>query len=592
MRRAITPILVLLAGSTAALAQGDGGSGELVMVAGKVAPAESCSSCHAGLEKSALRDPATQMARKDVHAAAGLGCVSCHGGDPAAKVAALAHAKDFVARPATSDAAVALCSKCHEKPAENFLKGPHHLAKDVPKKPNCSTCHGAHGVQTAGLQLIGEPLCVSCHTFPQAGRIRKALFEAEHDVEVLDKELARAGGEEAQRARLKQARSQLRGHAHALDMLTLTRNAAQVEAVVDEVRAKELPKLKARSFGKVARGAGLVLAAAIFIVALLAGVRFVWARRHHIPVVGKLGPREWKVIGISGGILAIAAGIVAWRGNQYIEHEPKFCLSCHNMASAYDLWDQSGHSKVECHACHVPNTWNNIKQLYIYTTERPEGVSSHAEVEREICNKCHNAEKSPSRHNQITQTSGHVVHAGKQRIECIVCHSTSVHRFKPPKDLCAGCHKQITLEAAGTMAEMHCMQCHQFLSPDSKRPLKPDRAACLDCHEKRVVKDEVFPAAKAPMKWDCGKCHKPHEKMIIGNADCAKCHDAITEGLHKVKAHADSCQSCHKPHTWTSGTESCTTCHKGIQPAKHHPGKACTECHGAWDDNWVKLARK
>ena len=101
----------------------------------------------------------------------------------------------------------------------------------------------------------------------------------------------------------------------------------------------------------------------------------------------------------------------------------------------------------------------------------------------------------------------------------------------------------------------------------------------------------MFPA-KAPMKWDCGKCHKPHEKLNISNGECVKCHDAITEGLHQVKAHVDNCQGCHKPHGWTSGVASCTNCHTRLNPAQHHPGKgACTECHGAWNDNWVKLAQ-
>src|SRR5213075_1064022 len=146
----------------------------------------------------------------------------------------------------------------------------------------------------------------------------------------------------------------------------------------------------------------LALAGLLLLVAVGVGIRFVWSRWRHIPVVGKLGPREWKVIGITGGVIAVAGGIVAWRGQQYIEHDPKFCLSCHNMTEAYNLWDQSGHSKVECHSCHIPNTWNNLRQLYIYTTERPEGVSSHAQVPREICNTCHNTTaKSPSKYTNV-----------------------------------------------------------------------------------------------------------------------------------------------------------------------------------------------
>jgi NapC/NirT cytochrome c family protein/cytochrome c3-like protein len=549
--------------------------------------ADSCRDCHAQLEP-ALKAATDLMGAKDVHAKAGLSCVDCHGGDATSSTKHVAHGKGFTGKPVSAAVATAMCGKCHAKPAENYAKGPHHVEKAGRNNPRCYTCHGAHGVQTASIDLIAEPLCTTCHTFPQASRIHKALRDAEREISELDSQLPASN---PARAKLKEARGELRGMAHALDLFTVTRDASHALEVVDQVRATELPKVKARAWVKPLRIAALVLTAVMLLLAAGIAARFVWAHRHHIPVVGKLGRAEWKILGIAGGALAIAGGIVAWRGNRYIEHEPRFCLSCHTMNSAYDLWEQSGHKNIECHACHVPNTVSNLKQLWVYTTQRPDVVVRHAEVDRGVCEKCHTGGSSAAKKNHIADTPGHRIHAQKARIECVLCHSTSLHRFKPPRDMCVQCHKQITLAAAGTMAEMHCLQCHPFMADDAKRPLKPDRALCLDCHQNRQIKGEVFPA-KAPMKWDCGKCHKPHEKIRLANADCVKCHDAINEGLHQVKAHVDDCQGCHKPHSWSSGVASCAQCHEKIDPASHHPGKgACTECHGAWNDNWVKLAQ-
>ena len=560
----------------------------IAMVPAVASAADSCRECHAGLTP-VLKAPTDQLGARDVHAQANLSCVSCHGGDAGSMTKHVAHGKDFVGKPATTAATQAMCGKCHVKPAENYAKGPHHVEKPGRTNPRCYTCHGAHGVQRASIDLIAEPLCSSCHTFPQALRIHKALRDAEREISGLDEQLPKNN---PGRAKLKEARGELRGMAHALDLFTVTRNASHALEVVDQVRASELPKVRAHGWVKALRISAVVLAALMLLIAAAAAIRFVWAHWHHVPVIGKFGPGEWKVVGIASAILAVVVGVIGWRSNKYIEHEPKFCLSCHTMNSAYDLWEQSGHKNIECHACHIPNVVSNLKQLYVYTTERPDVVVRHAEVERDVCLRCHaNDQSKVSKYNHITSTPGHRVHAEKARIECVQCHSTSLHRFKPPKDMCVQCHKQITLAAAGTMAEMHCLQCHSFLADDPKRPLKPDRALCLDCHQNRQIKGEVFPV-KAPMKWDCGKCHKPHEKLKLSNEDCAKCHDAITEGLHQVKAHAQNCQGCHKPHSWTSGVASCTQCHTQINPAVHHPGKgACTECHGAWNDNWVKLAQ-
>jgi Cytochrome c7 and related cytochrome c/NapC/NirT cytochrome c family, N-terminal region len=550
---------------------------------GKPAPKDNCSTCHQALA-SGLSDPVRLLRGSDVHAAAGLGCTSCHGGDPAATNGRIAHAgAEFVARLERGDAMAAMCGRCHKKPAENYLNGPHHLATAA-RKPDCSTCHGVHGIKPASIALIGEPLCSSCHTLPQARRIYKALDDAEREVSSLDAQLAAGGNNVAERTRLKESRSQLRGLSHALDLFTITRNAAQTLALADEVRAKALPHVASKHWGRRLRIAGIVLAALMIAVAGAWGVRVFRAKKLSLP-----RPRGTELLLVSGvlGVLAVAAIVGAWKANRYIEHDPKFCTSCHTMNSAYSLWDKSGHRNVECHTCHAPNLVSNLHQLWVYATRRPDEVIKHAEVDRSICEKCHTGGGQASKWNQVLETPGHRVHVGKQRIECVQCHATSVHRFVPPKETCSTCHKKVTLAAAGTMAEMHCQECHPFMAQDAKRPLKPDRSACLDCHEIRQIKGETFPA-KAPMKWDCGKCHKPHERMYIADADCKKCHDTANEGIHRVKGHT-ACLDCHKPHGWTTVATTCTGCHTKISPDTHwaKSGQKCKDCHGAWDDEFV-----
>ncbi|HUJ26324.1 MAG TPA: cytochrome c3 family protein, partial [Myxococcales bacterium] len=110
------------------------GCSRVVPSAHAATPAESCATCHADLA-GAMGDPAKQFRAKDVHAAAGLGCASCHAGDSADAHARTAHSgPGFVARPANAEGVAAMCGKCHTQPAQNWAKGPHHLAS-APRKP-------------------------------------------------------------------------------------------------------------------------------------------------------------------------------------------------------------------------------------------------------------------------------------------------------------------------------------------------------------------------------------------------------------------------------------------------------------------------
>ncbi|MBI4403517.1 MAG: cytochrome c3 family protein [Deltaproteobacteria bacterium] len=502
----------------------------------------SCLECHSELERSELKAPVLAMT-KDVHGTAGVSCVNCHGGNPTAVSARVAHGAKFVARPGAT-AAVTICGSCHAQPLWHYQKGNHSLARKLPRQPSCVTCHGAHGVAKASIELISEPLCSSCHPVEQARRIYKAVKDVEVQVAQVDEVLRKQGNPDDFRTKLLSARSTLRALSHTLNLFEITRKTAEVISVADEIQSKVTARAGKISWAKffkwVLIALGFVLAIGFTAIAVI----FIYRKRFYEYLF-----RIPRIFLISGGILAVIGLLIAWRTHHYIQHDPRFCTSCHTMQSAYQRWAESGHKDIECHTCHESYIMSNLHQLWVYTTRRPDEVVKHAFVDHTVCEQCHASGGNQAKWNKVLQTPGHQIHVGKERVQCIQCHSLSVHRFKPGTDLCHDCHKQVTLKAAGSMAEMHCMECHPFLAKDAKRSLKPDRTACLECHATMHVAGEEFPE-EAPMQWACGECHKPHEKLRITNAECSACHeDAVKNAFHRQKA-GTQCIECHKPHSW------------------------------------------
>jgi len=152
----------------------------LVMSAARVeatpaaAPAKrdssSCVVCHLDQDEKSVRKPAQEWA-KDVHAAAGLGCESCHGGNPArvrtadpddAADAAMDPAKGFAPPPERTQIPV-FCGRCHSDASYMKRYNPqarvdqlaeyrtsiHGMlnAKGDPVPATCVDCHGVHGIR-------------------------------------------------------------------------------------------------------------------------------------------------------------------------------------------------------------------------------------------------------------------------------------------------------------------------------------------------------------------------------------------------------------------------------------------------------------
>lgn len=125
-----------------------------------------CVDCHRELEDDALTPPATAF-EEDVHAAAGLTCASCHGGDPAANVddgeyeRAMDPKKGYIGVPKRSDIPN-MCGRCHSDPAYMHEYDPNvavdqaaqywtsvhgkKLRAGDEKVAECASCHQAHGI--------------------------------------------------------------------------------------------------------------------------------------------------------------------------------------------------------------------------------------------------------------------------------------------------------------------------------------------------------------------------------------------------------------------------------------------------------------
>jgi hypothetical protein len=151
-------------------------------------PSTSCISCHAQAEEEPMR-AAVDAWPVDVHAAAGLGCESCHGGDATLELAedgggAMDPAKGFKPTPSRLDIPD-FCGRCHADPA--FMKRYNPQARvdqlaeyrtSVHGKKNaagdstpatCIDCHGVHGIRPVSspespAYAANVPrMCAGCH---------------------------------------------------------------------------------------------------------------------------------------------------------------------------------------------------------------------------------------------------------------------------------------------------------------------------------------------------------------------------------------------------------------------------------------------
>ncbi len=160
----------------------------LPLAFGQTPTESSCIACHKLLDGAQL-EPVTAFAN-DVHAHNGIGCESCHGGDPNPALAedaeaAMSKRAGYVGKPSRKNIPQ-LCGKCHSDPAmikrfnpalptdqlatyRTSQHGQRLFEKGDEKVAVCSDCHGNHGILAANdsrssVYALNVPAtCGRCH---------------------------------------------------------------------------------------------------------------------------------------------------------------------------------------------------------------------------------------------------------------------------------------------------------------------------------------------------------------------------------------------------------------------------------------------
>ncbi len=141
-----------------------------------------CISCHK--ELGGKHTQITEDWEEGVHAAQGVGCVSCHGGDPTQKDAAASMSPEAgYLGPLAKEQIPGLCGSCHTRvdlmrpfdlptdQLDQYWQSQHGLAllEGDPNVATCFDCHGGHRVlrtsdPASQVYPSNEPaMCASCH---------------------------------------------------------------------------------------------------------------------------------------------------------------------------------------------------------------------------------------------------------------------------------------------------------------------------------------------------------------------------------------------------------------------------------------------
>jgi len=148
-------------------------------------PETVCLQCH-GAQPGRLGEP-VGLWRDSVHAANGISCHDCHGGDPSDFAMAMSPDRGFLGAP-EKEQIPEFCGRCHVGVKDDYLDSKHGKALGK-GGPQCVTCHGNHAVQRASLALINEQDCTRCHSFERASVIRSALSDTDNLIGGLEKEM-------------------------------------------------------------------------------------------------------------------------------------------------------------------------------------------------------------------------------------------------------------------------------------------------------------------------------------------------------------------------------------------------------------------
>jgi nitrate/TMAO reductase-like tetraheme cytochrome c subunit len=166
----------------------------LIFVILALAPAASfaqtvCMDCHDSEGMRPEYRPIPGQWRASWHAQNDVSCHDCHGGDPRDAALAMSPQRGFLGVPKARQVPE-FCGKCHIGILKHYLESGHGRAlKASGAGPNCVTCHGAHEVQKARIDIINEKRCSQCHSYERAKVMKQSLFATEKKIRDIDEDL-------------------------------------------------------------------------------------------------------------------------------------------------------------------------------------------------------------------------------------------------------------------------------------------------------------------------------------------------------------------------------------------------------------------
>lgn len=223
-----------------------------------------CLSCHGG--QSGRGGVPVGQWRTSIHAAHGVSCHDCHGGNPADAANAMNPAHGFRGVPQESDIPP-FCGRCHVGIHENFRASAH--GRTVGRGgPTCVTCHGSHAVQKVSLEIINEVTCGRCHSYRQAAELKESMAATERRFAILAQRLSdyRQQGvdTERQEQKLFAARNRYHRLAHELDVTAVRMEAANIgrelEGVEETLYRVDSTRFRRKIGGAVVIGLALLVA--------------------------------------------------------------------------------------------------------------------------------------------------------------------------------------------------------------------------------------------------------------------------------------------------------------------------------------------
>ena len=242
----------------------------------------------------------------------------------------------------------------------------------------------------------------------------------------------------------------------------------------------------------------------------------------------------------------------------YIEAQPSFCNSCHEMNFYYVSWLNSTHdTSANCLSCHsepfprgeLDTKIRGITELIAHIRgDYKLPITSAVSLGNNQCTLCHPLTSEAILNIDVP----HVIHV-ENGLLCVDCHSKVVHHEPNEPTVitnqeCAGCHTS----HVGTSATFPLTGAHSKLQ-------------CIDCHNVTL----------GGLSVDCVRCHTPPSTHDEVDTNCVTCHtfETFTPSTyqhpqvdeHLLGEEVLQCASCHRPEY---SIASCTGagCHASDNP--------------------------